>query len=244
MNGMDRDSFEDLKEAYALNALSDDERRSVEAYLETHPEAQSEIEELQSIASLLALAPEDRQPPPELRQRLLSAVEAEAGPVRATLRGEERESTMGERVRDLFAVRNVAWGLAAALLVGLVSWNALLRTELNELRDAGSGEMQTMQFSGAAIPEDASAEVLAFSRSDAVLVAEDLPKLEQGETLQIWVIDKDDHPHPAGVFEPRDGMITVPVDGSLEDAEAIAVTVEPEGGSEQPTSDPMMTAEV
>lgn len=244
---MNRESFEDLKEAYALNALSDDERRSVEAYLETHPEAQAEIEELQSIASLLALAPEDRQPPPELRQRLLRAVEAEAGPVRATLRGEERDigtSTMGERVRDLFAVRNVAWGLAAALLVGLVSWNALLRTELNELRDAGSGEMQTMQFSGAAIPEDASAEVLAFSRRNAVLVAEDLPELEQGETLQIWVIDKDDVPHAAGVFEPRDGMITVPVDGSLEGAEAIAVTVEPEGGSEQPTSDPMMTAEV
>jgi anti-sigma-K factor RskA len=247
MNQMDRDRFEDLMEAYALNAVPEDERREVEAYLGSHPEAQAEIEELQSIAGLLALSAENRQPPPELRERLMRAVETEAGPVLATLnsgRGETERPTILDRVRDFFAFRNVAWGLAAVLLVGLFSWNALLRTELSELQGADSRQMQTMQFSGAAVPDDASAEVLAFPDREAVLVAEDLPELEPGETLQIWVIDEEEVPHPAGIFEPRDGVVSVPVTRSLEGAKAIAVTIEPDGGSKKPTSDPMMTAEV
>lgn len=247
MNEMDRDRFEDLMEAYALNAVPEDERREVEAFLEAHPEAQAEIDELQSIAGLLALSAEDRQPAPELRERLMRAVETEAGPVRATLNGERREtgrSPILDRVQDFFAFRNVAWGLAAVLLVGLFSWNALLRAELSEFQGAGSQEMQTMQFSGAAVPKDASAEVLAFPDREAVLVAEDLPELDPGETLQIWVIDENDVPHPAGIFEPRDGVVSVPVTRSLNGATAIAITIEPEGGSEKPTSDPMMTAEV
>ena len=247
MTGMNRDNFEDLSEAYVLNALPEDERREVEAYLEAHPEVQGEIDDLQSIAGLLALSPENREPSPELRKRLMHAVEVEAGLMRETLRGERGDTgrtSILERVRGLFDIRNVAWGLAAVLLVGLVSWNALLRSELNVLQGTGTQEMQTMQFSGAAVPEDASAKLLAFPDREAVLVAEDLPDLAPGETLQIWVIDEDDVPHPAGIFEPRDGVTSVPVTRSLEDAAAIAVTIEPDGGSEKPTSDPMMTAEV
>lgn len=247
MTHISRERFEDLMDAYALDALSEDERAEVEAYLEANPEANAELEELQSVAGLLALYPEDRKPPPKLRERLMRAVEAEAGPVRATLRGDSREagsSSVLERVRGFFSIRNISWGLAAAMLVGLVSWNALLRSELSELQSPGSQEIQTMQFSGASIPEGASAEVLAFSGREAVLVAEDLPQLQQGETLQIWVIGEDEVPHPAGLFEPRDGVVSVQVTRSLEGAKVIAVTVEPDGGSEQPTSDPMMIAEV
>jgi anti-sigma-K factor RskA len=246
MMDMGRERFENLMEAYALDALSNEERAEVETYLEANPEAQAEVEELQSVVGLLALSPEDRQPPPELRKRLMRAVEAEAGPVRATLRGGHSQSdgsSILSRVKGFFSIRNTSWALAGALLIGLFSWNALLRSELREVQDPGSGEMQTMRLSGSGMPEGSSAEVVAFPGREAVLVAEDLPELEAGEALQIWVIDED-VPQPAGVFEPEDGMVTVPVTRSLEGAEAIAITVEPEGGSEQPTSEPVMTAEV
>jgi anti-sigma-K factor RskA len=52
-----RDRFDDLKEAYALGALTEDERREFEGYLASHPELQSEVDDLGSIAYLPALAP-------------------------------------------------------------------------------------------------------------------------------------------------------------------------------------------
>ena len=245
MTDMGRKRFDDLVEAYVLDALSIEERAEVEAYLRENPEAQAEMEELQSVASLMALVPEERQPAPELRQRLMRAVETEAGPVRATLRGQSGEERGGilRHFGDFFSGRNVAWGLAAAVLIGLLSWNPLLPSELQQTREVGSGEMQSMRLSGSGMPEGSSAEVLAFPDREAVLVAEDLPKLEDDQTLQIWVID-DDVPHSAGTFRPEDGMVTVPVTRSLKGADVIAITVEPAGGSEKPTSEPMLTAEV
>src|SRR5215217_7585882 len=75
-----RDRFDDLKEAYALGALTEDERREFEGYLASHPELQSEVDDLGSIANLLALAPQEYEPSPELRRNLLSRIEGATGP--------------------------------------------------------------------------------------------------------------------------------------------------------------------
>ena len=40
------------------------------------------------------------------------------------------------------------------------------------------------------------------------------------------------------------GAAAAPLEGSIEGADAVAVTVEPSGGSSSPTSDPLMTANV
>ena len=53
MTPMDRSRFEELKEAYVLRALPEQERQTFEAYLATHPELQHEVDELASIANLL-----------------------------------------------------------------------------------------------------------------------------------------------------------------------------------------------
>jgi anti-sigma factor RsiW len=47
-----RERFEDLKEAYALGALSEEERWEIEDYLGTHPELRAEVDELRSVANL------------------------------------------------------------------------------------------------------------------------------------------------------------------------------------------------
>src|SRR5215207_1599834 len=81
MSGGDagRDRFEDLAAAYALGALGDEERRGFEAYLAEHPQLQAEVEELGEAARLLALAPKEYKPPPDLRRNLLERVGGEAG---------------------------------------------------------------------------------------------------------------------------------------------------------------------
>ena len=52
-DGPRRERFEDLKEAYALGALSEEERREVEEYLRTYPELRAEVDDLKSVANLL-----------------------------------------------------------------------------------------------------------------------------------------------------------------------------------------------
>jgi hypothetical protein len=47
-----RERFEDLKEAYALGALSEEERREIEDYLGMHPELRADVYGLKSLANL------------------------------------------------------------------------------------------------------------------------------------------------------------------------------------------------
>jgi anti-sigma-K factor RskA len=53
---------------------------------------------------------------------------------------------------------------------------------------------------------------------------------------------EDGAPVPDATFDG--GEAAVWLDGDLAGAQAVAVTVEPEGGSESPTSDPLMVAEI
>ena len=78
MNGMDQERFEDLKDAYVLGALPEEEREEFERYLVEHPDLQAEIEELSTIAGLLAFSVREQEPSPDLRRRIMDAVEAEA----------------------------------------------------------------------------------------------------------------------------------------------------------------------
>jgi anti-sigma-K factor RskA len=74
------------------------------------------------------------------------------------------------------------------------------------------------------------------------LVAENLPSPPEGKVYEAWLM-RDGVPEPAGVFEPPDeGAAAMPIESSLKNTDAVAVTVEPSGGSSMPTSEPLMTA--
>lgn len=246
MSETDRQRFEDLKEDYALNALPEEERRWFEAYLARHPELRPEVEELCAISALLSLAPEEQEPPEDLRRRVLAAVEAEA-----PRRREAQPSTSG---RTLPGGRRMLLAAAALLLVGLLSWNVFLQAELEELQQANQ-TLREQAARGAEVREislhstdglrQGEAKVIAIDGNRAVLVAENMPPAPEGKTMQIWVI-KNGEPLPAGLFRPQEdeGATATMIERPLEGAEAIAITVEPAGGSPKPTGDPVMTAKV
>ena len=75
----------------------------------------------------------------------------------------------------------------------------------------------------------------------AVLMAEDMPSASEDEVYEAWLLH-DGVPEPAGIFEPHDGAAAMPIEGSVEGADAVAVTLEPAGGSSLPTSEPLLTA--
>ena len=245
MSPMDDKSFEGLKDAYALGALPDDERATVEAYLALHPEHQAEIDDMVGIAGLLALAPPEQEPPADLRRRLMQVVESEAVQPRAA------ESPESSWFSWLGGFRNVALGAAAVLVVGLFSWNVLLQQDVQDLRGqveearSANEAQQTREIAldGTWAEQGARAEVTALKDDRAILVVEDMPSMPDDRTGQVWVI-RDEKPEPSGLLEPSGNMAATAITTNLRGADAIAVTVEPAGGSDEPTSDPVLVQEL
>ena len=259
MSEMNNERFEDLRDAYVLGALPEEERRMFEDYLTAHPERQAEIDDLGAVAGLLAFSPQEQEPPPELRSRIMEVVEAEAEPRRA------RRRSAFARIGDYLSVRSLALGAAALLVVGLLAWNVLLQGQIQDLQGEvadARGQVQNLQgqvadardqqqlqqtqtiaLEGSWADQGANAEVASIHKNQIILVAKNMPSVPEDRTCQIWVI-KGDVPKPSGLFQPDGNMTAAPVTNSISKADVIAVTVEPAGGSEKPTSDPVLLAEL
>jgi anti-sigma-K factor RskA len=233
MSGMDRERFDQLKDAFVLGALPDEERREFEEYLAAHPERQTEIDELGAVAGLLALSPQEQEPPPELRRSLMAVVEAEAERPRA--------GSGPARMREFMGVRTLALGAAALLVIGLFIWNVILQEHIHELQSQAPRDGRLVALEGAGAARQARVEVMILDDDRAVLMAEDMPPVPEEKTFQIWVIEND-VAKAGGLFETREEWVATRVEIPLDGADAITVTVEPEGGSPQPTTDPMLTA--
>ena len=252
---MNHERFEDLKDAYVLGALPEEERLSFEDYLAAHPERQAEIDELGAVAGLLAFSPQEQEPPPELRRRVMEVVEAEAEPRR--VRGRSTFAKVG----DYLSVRSLALGAAALLVIGLLSWNVLLQSQVEVLQGRvqdAQGRVQdlqaqvenardqrqqspTVELEGSWADQGANAKVVSIQENQVILVARNMPSVPEDQTCQIWVIN-DDVPKPSGLFQPDRNITAAPITNSITNADVIAVTVEPAGGSKKPTSDPVLLA--
>lgn len=262
---MGHEKFDELKDAYALGALPEDELRDFEEYLAVHPERRPEVDELNSIAALLAVSPADQEPPKHLRRSVMAMVNAETANSRQERRRVSSSSWRAslDRLRDAFPAR-IALGAAAAVVVGLLSWNVLLQGEVQnldgrnselqaEIEDARSGGSGGSEAVGARVlamrgegeMSESDAEVMAFEGGRAILVAENMPSLPDDRTFQIWVIDNESGgAKPSGVFQPNGDPVATVMKQPIEGAETIAVTVEPAGGSPQPTTDPMLSVQL
>ena len=242
---MNRERFEDLKEPYVLNALPENERREMEEYLMTHPELQSEIDDLGAVASLLALSPPEQEPSPQLRKNLLNNVRT----------GSNHPSESGipfsTRVREFFNVPRLALGAAVlAVLVGLAAWNVSLQNQNSDLQGSvRSLQSQTQQkqtdtyaLKGSGTAQNVSGEVVKLKKH-TVLMADHIPSIPENRTYQIWVI-KNGVPKSAGVFNPHDGRAAAMVTISLKNADTVAVTIEPSGGSPEPTTNPIISTKI
>ena len=246
MSEMNNERFEDLKDAYVLGALPEEERLSFEDYLAAHPERQAEVDELGAVAGLLAFSAPEQEPSQELRSRVMEMIETEPRRVGG-------HSTFA-RFGDYLSVKSLALGAAALLVIGLLSWNLALQGQVEDAQsqvqnlqgqvaDAQARQTRTIELKGAWAEQGATAEVASMQKNEIILVARNMPSVPEGRTCQIWVIS-DDVPKPSGLFQPDGNGTATPITNSITKADVIAVTVEPAGGSEQPTSDPVLLAEL
>lgn len=127
---------------------------------------------------------------------------------------------------------------AVVLLVGGIGIGQAIRTPdpVSALVHAADVRTQTASLA------DGSRATLMWSdeQGEAAFVFEGLSQLEAEQVYQAWFMPADGDPIPAGTFAGGEGSIVHALDGTLEEGDGVAITVEPEGGSEQPTTQPLL----
>jgi hypothetical protein len=188
-----RERFDDLKEAYALGALSEEERREVEDYLGKHPELHAEVDDLESVANLLALAPQEHEPSPRASPRSFAQdLELPGGNLRC------RPFHAPDRASRLFGPGGLAAAAALALVtIGMFAWNASLQEENQTLQGELEGQQKSYALQSTGAAQEVRGEVVRLGDERAVLVAEDLPSPPEGETYQAWIL-RETYRNPPG----------------------------------------------
>ncbi|WP_326545375.1 anti-sigma factor [Mycolicibacterium sp. ND9-15] len=218
---------------YALDAMSDSEREDVDRRVAAAPPAvaQAFADEVRRVREAMAVvsAATATEPPADLRARLLAEIGGDRpAPVRQL---RPRPSRWQKTALAAAAVLVVG---AGALGVGLALRPAYHPSTAEQVFAAP--DVRTVSGD---IPGGGTATVVFSREKDAgVLVMNNVAPPQAGTVYQMWLIDGDG-PHAAGTMDPQAvAPSTTAVLPDLGDSRKLAFTIEPPGGSAQPTSAP------
>lgn len=232
---MTPEEIEALLGAYALGAVDEEERAIVDAYVAQHPEAASELEQLQDASVWLAVS--GAPAAPDLWDKISAVTLPEPIPLRVPDR--KRASH-----RNQWIVA-VAAALAFVIAVGIsvVATRDDKAPSTSEL----AAVIADAQFSSSARriqlqspTNNASAEAVILRDGTGFLVSADLPKLGATRTYQLWAVNGDSTVS-LGVLGPNLGPSAFKFVG---DPDALAITEEVAGGVAQSSNSPVVAGRV
>lgn len=220
----DHDRWRDEVAAYALDALPDTERGALESHLEGCDECRAYLRWLRPAEAALATSVEQLKPPRGLRRAVL-----------ATARKVDREEPLPSRARAgprrFLARPTVAAALAVTISAALIGGYVL--------RGSGPSTETVSAQATAAAPPGLEAHLVREGDS-GTLELTGLPLPQRGRVYEAWV-RRGENVSPSTVFVPdRTGAAAVALPDQLDDADEVMVTREPAGGSEAPTTTPML----
>jgi anti-sigma-K factor RskA len=213
----------DLTAGYALDALDPDERARYEEHLASCETCRAELQEFWQVAGALGRAAGGPTPPASLRDRILEQAR------------DERPNVVSLRRRAVPVLASAA-AVAALVAVALGVWSLGLS---NDLDDANSVLAVLSDPNARVHPtDDGEANLVVTPTGRAALVVKMLAPAPAGKDYEIWVFENG-VPKSAGLFErPGATMLS----RKVEPGQTVAVTLEPDGGVDAPTSDPLFTA--
>ncbi|MFJ9176244.1 anti-sigma factor domain-containing protein [Streptomyces sp. NPDC102360] len=236
-----------LTGAYALHALSDEERADFEQHLAHCEACTQESAELSATAARLGLAA-TVTPRPDLRGQVLRRI--------TTVRQDSpREPALSRTGRTAGARRWLLsrWALAAcfaaaAALGGTAVWQHQRAEDAQE--QARQADQDNDRIAAVLAAPDAKSDsaqlgdgangtvVVSKSQDRSVFIASGMAHPPQGKVYQLWY-DDDGTMRSAGLMDTTRSDQAVLLSGGVDGASGMGITVEPAGGSKRPTTDPV-----
>lgn len=242
---MTDESIHLLSGAYAVDAVDDLERVRFERHLETCSDCRAEVDSLRAAAAQLGhLAV--MTPPARLRDQVLKDISAVRPlPPEVAVETETRVAETRQSLRRTGRTprRTTRWLAAAAAVIAIGGGATAVVTQPWDRAAAPTIAEKVISAPDAtrhsqAFPGGASAEVVnSRSVGKAVIIAKAMQAAPSGKDYQLW-LKQGDRFVSAGLMSDQADQ-TVVLDGDAETATAVGITVEPDGGSAQPTSDPL-----
>jgi anti-sigma-K factor RskA len=254
---MERHSNPEDFDLYALGALDGEERTTFESHLRTCAYCQQQLAEARAVCALIGMSAEPVAPAPSVKASLMQRVKAEprttaaAVPVKPVV----RKRHWGLRFSLGFAVIAILLGLTTTWLWKLNEHHLRQLDALQTKLDATQQEAKqnaaalhavtavvgapdtiqvTLQQQTGGPP--GQAHVLYNARLGVVVYSGELAPAPSNKSYQLWLVPASGVPVNAGIVEPNQetqaAVVHLP-EGLA--AKAFAVTVEPQGGSPQPT---------
>jgi anti-sigma-K factor RskA len=221
--------------AYLLGALDPGEAAELERHLAGCEDCRTELAWLRPAAQSLPESVERQEAPSQLRARIMAEVHAEAERSQPG-RGERSFGDFWRRIARLPPPSlRPALGFAAIALIaaGIAAY---------AIRDTGSAGETTTVLTGKA--PGVTAKMVREGNSGTLRLA-NVSRLPVDQVLQMWVrrgekVESAD----ASLFVPNRDGAAIAVIEDMRGVNAVMVTAEPRGGSEFPTSDPLISVPV
>ncbi|MEU5164343.1 anti-sigma factor [Streptomyces sp. NPDC020875] len=233
-----------LAAAYALGALDDPERGDFEAHSRTCEACRQEAAEFAATAARLAAAV-SQTPPATAKAQVMAAIDG-VRQVPPRIPASSTAPAIGALLRRRAVSLALAAVVAAVALGGVALWQTQNAQDLE--RQARQSRQQLDAITGILAAPDArtvhgkasngalTTVVTSERQNRAAFTTTGLPAPGAGKTYQLW-LDHDGTMRPAGLID-HDG--TVILTGNPADAGAVGLSLEPTGGSPQPTTDPLL----
>ncbi|GGV20844.1 MULTISPECIES: anti-sigma factor [Paenarthrobacter] len=243
----------ELAEIYALDAVSDDERAMIDDYVKDAPEGAEFFQRVREARETLAVSFTAQDEPPaglfgnimeRITQEATAPAAAEpAAPAAVSPAVDDLAAARAKREERQRAGGARRWivGVAAAAVIGLggIGVGAYVSAQndpVNQVLQA-----QDVQKQSAPVPGGGTATISASSAKDSFVVLMDgVAPAPEGKVYQLWTLPKDGSaPVPQGTMDAQTLSKPAVVKG-LSSASSVAITVEPAGGSQAPTSAPVL----
>jgi anti-sigma-K factor RskA len=235
-----------LTGAYALDALTGDELAEFEGHLEQCAACAGEVRGLRETAARLGMATAI-EPPPWMREQVLAA----AGRIRQlppsgvrllTADGPRRRSRLRRRLPRPIAVTAMAAAIVALAVLQIGTRHQLQQAQTSNQTIASvlSASDARIELSSSAVGGTVTA-VISPHDGEAVVTASGMPTPTDARVYQLWVISPAGA-RSVGLLPDSSARAAAPVlAGDVQPGDQLAVTIEPAGGTKQPTTNPIVS---
>lgn len=231
-------------ELFVLGAVEPEQAAEIEKHLaDDCTYCNARVREARDLAAAFSGMVDVVQPPPELRRRVLDSI---APPAAVAKPAKKQQNWLGGMI---------ALGAACVALTVFCLWLGSQTDSLQNRLSAATQERDQLE-QALKVLSRSETRAVQFGRADQprgrvfvnptgglVFVASGLPRIAADRTFELWLVPPAGAPRKAGLFRTdQNGDIVqasrIAVDPGT--TAAVAVSVEPEGGSNAPTTTPII----